>query len=219
MQFISLSYTPMSILFPSNDKFDHLFLALAESIKDMVNLVHEFWENFGDFEKYAHKANIIEEQADSSTHKILTELQTAFITPYDREDLHALVVQLDDVVDNLENVVQSFYMYNISDKKACVMEFADLYTEAADHLIALIKACFGKKKGNPTNISKTIIAIHTIESQGDTLYVKNIRELFTKEKDPIELMKWRVAIENMEEALDCFERTANTVESIKLKAN
>lgn len=110
-------------------------------------------------------------------------------------------------------------MYNISDKKACVAEFANLYSEAADHLIILIKACFGKKKNNNANISKAIIAIHTIESQGDSLYVKNIREIFTKEKDPIELMKWRVAIENMEEALDCFERTANTVESIKLKAN
>lgn len=132
----------MSILFPTNDRFDNLFLALAESIKDMVNLVHEFGDNFGDFEKYAQKANIIENQADSSTHKILTELQTAFITPYDREDLHALVIQLDDVVDQLEDVIRGFYMYNITDKKACVTEFASLYSEAADHLITLIKGCF-----------------------------------------------------------------------------
>lgn len=108
---------------------------------------------------------MIEEQADSSTHKILTELQTAFITPYDREDLHALVVQLDDVVDNLESVIQSFYMYNISDRRSLVTEFADLYIEATDHLITLIKACFGKKKNNNANIIKTIIAIHTIEGQ------------------------------------------------------
>lgn len=155
----------MSILFPQNDIFDNLFLDLAESIKDMVKLFHEFSGNFGDFEKYAQKAKIIEQQADSATHKILNELQTAFITPYDREDLHELAIQLDDVVDDLENVMQSFYIYDISVKKPVVDKFAELFVESADHLAILIKACFGKKKGNATNISKTIIAIHTLESE------------------------------------------------------
>lgn len=82
-----------------------------------------------------------------------------------------------------------------------------------------MKACFGKKKNNAINLSKIIIAIHTIETQGDVLYLDNIREIFTKEKDPIELIKWKVTIENMENAMDRFERIANTVESIKLKAN
>lgn len=96
----------MSILFPQNKVFDNLFLELAESTKDMVKLFHEFSKEFKDFEKFAQKAKIIEQQADSVTHKILNELQDAFITPYDREDLHALVIQMDDVVDDLENVIQ-----------------------------------------------------------------------------------------------------------------
>lgn len=96
----------MSILFPENNKFDNLFLDLAESTKDMVNLFGEFSEEFKDFEKYAQKAKIIEQQADSVAHKILNELQEAFITPYDREDLHALVIQMDDVVDDLEDVLR-----------------------------------------------------------------------------------------------------------------
>ena len=61
--------------------------------------------------------------------------------------------------------------------------------------------------------------MHTLETRGDTLYLNNIRDIFTKEKDPIELIKWKVTIENMENAMDRFERIANTVESIKLKAN
>ena len=64
-----------------------------------------------------------------------------------------------------------------------------------------------------------MVALHTLESQGDKLYLENIRELFTTEKDPIEIVKWRRQIENMEEVLDAFEQTANTVESIKLKAD
>lgn len=91
--------------------------------------------------------------------------------------------------------------------------------ETVEHLILLIKACFGKGKKNPVNLSKVIIAIHTLESQGDDMYLANIRELFTKEKDPIELIKWKVTIENMEDTMDRFERIANTVENIKLKAN
>lgn len=209
----------MSILFPENNKFDNLFLDLAESTKDMVKLFSEFSKEFKDFEKYAGKAKIIEQQADSVTHKILNELQEAFITPYDREDLHALVIQMDDVVDDLENVLQWFFIYNISEKRACVDEFAELYIETVENLILLIKACFGKKKNNAINLSKIIIAIHTLETRGDTLYLNNIRDIFTKEKDPIELIKWKVTIENMENAMDRFERIANTVESIKLKAN
>lgn len=209
----------MSILFPQNNKFDHLFLELSESIKDMVKLVHEFRNNFGDFERFAQKARIIEEQADDATHRILNELQTAFITPYDREDLHALVVGLDDVVDDLENVIQSFYMYDITEKRACIDEFAQLYDEAAESIAELLKALFGKKKNKHINTSKVIVAIHTLEGQGDDIYVKNIREIFTKEKDAITLMKWRVAIENMEAAMDSFEQAANTIEGIKLKAS
>lgn len=209
----------MSILFPQNNKFDNLFLELAESIKDMVKLVQEFSSNFGDFERFAQKARIIEEQADDATHRILNELQTAFITPYDREDLHSLVVGLDDVVDDLENVIQSFYMYDITEKRACIDEFARLYDEAAENIGELLKALFGKKKNKHINTSKVIVAIHTLEGQWDDIYVKNIREIFTKEKDPIVLMKWRVAIENMEAAMDSFEQAANTIESIKLKAS
>ncbi len=209
----------MSILFPQNNQFDNLFLELAESIKDMVKLVHEFRNDFKDFEKFAHKARIIEEQADNVTHRILNELQTAFITPYDREDLHNLVVGLDDVVDDLENVIQSFFMYDITEKRACIDEFAELYDSAAESLSELLKALFGKKKNKHVNISKIIVAIHTLEWQGDDIYVKNIREIFTKEKDPIVLMKWRVAIENMESAMDSFEQAANTIEGIKLKAS
>lgn len=210
----------MSILFPQNNFFDQQFLDMAESIKDMVKLFDEFSRDFSDFETYASRAAIIEEQADSSAHKILNELQTAFITPYDREDLHALVVQMDDVVDELENVLQGFYIYNISGpKKPCVDAFASLFRESAEHLIVLIKGLFGKKKHTGPSLSKTIIAIHTLEGQWDALYLKNIREIFTEEKDPIELMKWRVTIETMEDALDAFEQTANTVESIRLKAD
>lgn len=209
----------MSILFPENNKFDNLFLDLAESTKDMVNLFGEFSKEFKDFEKYAQKAKIIEQQADSVAHKILNELQEAFITPYDREDLHALVIQMDDVVDDLEDVLRWFYIYNVSEKKACVDEFAQLYIETVENLILLIKACFGKKKNTNINLSKIIVAIHTLESQWDAIYLSNIRELFINEKDPIELIKWKVTIESMENAMDRFERIANTVEGIKLKAN
>lgn len=209
----------MSILFPQNHQFDDLFFELSESITDMVELFLEFTKDFTEFEKYAHKAAVIEGQADNATHKILNELQTAFITPYDREDLHALVTQLDDVVDDLESVIQSFYMYNITGKRDCVQEFAELYHEAAKHLNLLIKACFWKKKdAAKINLSKTIIAIHTIEGQWDEIYMKNIRDLFTKETEMLEITKWKVVIEGMEAAMDRFEKTASTVEWLKLKA-
>ena len=209
----------MSILFPQNKVFDNLFLDLAESTMDMVKLFHEFSKEFKDFEKFAGKAKIIEQQADTITHKILDELKEALITPYDREDLHALVIQMDDVVDDLESVLQWFYIYHISEKRDCVVAFAELYVETVEYLILLIKGCFGNNKKDSINLSKVIIAMHTLESRGDDMYLANIRELFTNEKDPIELIKWKVTIETMENAMDRFERIANTVESIKLKAN
>lgn len=217
--FVFLTFFFMSILFPQNKVFDNLFLDLAESTMDMVKLFHEFSKEFKDFEKFAGKAKIIEQQADSITHKILDELKEAFITPYDREDLHALVIQMDDVVDDLESVLQWFYIYHISEKRDCVVAFAELYVETVEYLILLIKGCFGNNKKDSINLSKVIIAMHTLESRGDDMYLANIRELFTNEKDPIELIKWKVTIETMENAMDRFERIANTVESIKLKAN
>lgn len=100
-----------------------------------------------------------------------------------------------------------------------MVAFAELYVETVEYLILLIKGCFGNNKKDSINLSKVIIAMHTLESRGDDMYLANIRELFTNEKDPIELIKWKVTIETMENAMDRFERIANTVESIKLKAN
>ncbi len=208
----------MSILFPENHTFDSLFRELAHSVKDMAVLFQELSIDFKNFKDYSLKAKIIEEQADSVTHKIIHELNTAFITPYDREDLYALVLQLDDIVDYIENAVHNFHVYDVHEKRSCVDEFAPLFVEASENIIKLMKACFAKKR-HLTDLSKIIVAIHTQESRGDEIYLDAIHELFRNEKNAIEVIKWKDIIENLEQAMDKFENTANTVENINIKAS
>ena len=92
----------MFSLIPKEVRFFDLFERQSEYIIKAAGLLHEMAHNFSDARAKAHAIKEVEHQGDSVTHEVVKRLNTTFITPIDREDIHALATRLDDVLDYIE---------------------------------------------------------------------------------------------------------------------
>lgn len=206
----------MSLLFPSNPKFEVLYKEMTSSVNDISNLFAKMAHDFKNNPKYAKQAQKIEEQADNVTHRILLELNSAFITPFDRDDMFRLVSDIDSIVDHIENIFHMLSLYEVKKKNPCIDQFAELFIESAQDLDKLISLFF-EKKHNVEKINKIVIAIHKDEGVGDEYYINGIKDLFKKEKSPIELIKWKEIIESLERVSDKFKDITDTVVNALMK--
>lgn len=206
----------MSLLFPKNPKFEILYKELINSVHDITKLFAKMSWDFKNHAKYAKAAQKIEEQADNVAHRILLELNSAFITPFDRDDMFNLTMEIDSIIDHLENVVHSLSIYEVAKKHKCIDQFADLLLESAKDLEELIHLFF-EKKHNVEKINKIVIAIHKEEGEGDEIYINSIKDLFKNEKNAIELIKWKEIVENLEGVSDKFKYVTDTVVNALMK--
>ena len=161
------------------------------------------------------KMQTIEHQADEATHIIIDQLNKTFITPFDREDIHALAKELDDVVDMVATIVNRMKVYKLTEPNKNLIEFAKVIEESVRAMAAAVQGLRHVK--NSKAIAKCCVEINTLENVGDSMRDRVLAELFETESDPINVIKWKEIYENAETILDICEDVANVVESIVVK--
>ena len=166
-------------------------------------------------EKMQKTMHEIEHGADEKKHVLMKHLASEFITPIEREDIVNLVFELDDVLDLIEEVTQLFYMYNIRKMRQEAIEFAALLVRSTQAL----KTCFDEFEQFHKSeiIIKRIVEVNVIEELADAVYMRAVRDLYTKEKDPIVITAWTVVFDKLERACDRCEHVADTIESVIMK--
>ncbi|MBI3573984.1 DUF47 family protein, partial [Candidatus Kaiserbacteria bacterium] len=117
--------------FPKESGFSVLFKNIAGDVVDMGALFKEFSKKFSDAEAFKKRAAEIEHRADASVKEAIALLNSSFITPLDREDIHLFVHELDDVIDILEDQIRDIYLYDLRTAPAAVPKFADLIVDAS----------------------------------------------------------------------------------------
>jgi len=161
------------------------------------------------------KMQTIEHLADETTHIIIDQLNKTFITPFDREDIHALAKELDDVVDMMATIVNRMKVYKLQEPNKNLIEFAKVIEESVRAMAAAVQGLRHVK--NSKAIAKCCVEINTLENVGDSMRDRVLAELFETETDPINVIKWKEIYENAETILDICEDVANVVESIVVK--
>lgn len=204
------------MFFPKNYNFGQMFQEMSGSILEISELFGNLAKEFKDIEWYSKKAEIIEKQVDSVVHNIVNQLNTAFITPFDREDLHKLVVDVDSIVDEIENVIHMLKLYNISNKPSFIDRFSIIFIDLSKSLQSLMIETF-KNKRDMNLIDKNVVAIKMLERQADEVYLESISKIFSEEKDPIELIKWKDIIQQLEDIADLYKTVSNTVVNMLIK--
>lgn len=200
-------------LLPREDEYFTLFSQMTAKMQEASNALVELTQGSSDnFETVVKRIKDAEHACDSITHEITTKLNKSFITPFDREDIYALSVALDDVLDYIDAGARAIIMYNIKE-----------ITEHAKHLAKVIQALTIEINSavsmlsKPVNLNQHIVEIHRLENEADDVYFRAIGELFQNSTDPIELIKWKELYEILENGTDRCESVANIIESIMLK--
>ena len=203
-------------IFPREESYFDLFDAVAANVAESARLLLDMVEDFVDPEMKAKRLVECEHEGDQLTHAILSRLNQTFITPFDREDIYALVAGLDDVVDAIEAAADMLVLHRVAEPLPAVVEQARLI-EQASRLTAEGLRHLRHLEQEP--LRSYWIGINELENQGDRLYRHARADLYNFEGEhPARfVLLWKDIVEQLEEALDGLERVAHTVESIVLK--
>jgi predicted phosphate transport protein (TIGR00153 family) len=156
----------------------------------------------------------LEHVGDKITHAIFEELNTSFITPFDREDIYSLTKSMDDVLDLMDHVADLMVLYQIDRLDDGMNMMLDV-TQRAIHDIH--KSILSLRKMNYEVIRAQIVSVHALENEGDRLYRHFVGKLYLEEKDAIRLMKYSSIYNELEHTIDLCEDLMNAIEGIVLK--
>ena len=147
------------------------------------------------------------------TRTILSRLNSTFVTPFDREDIHALAEELDDVVDDLLAVAHRMRLTQVPTPTIPELtQQADLLIRMADETRGLMDRLESMKGVQPH-----LDAIDRLESEGDAIYRQALARLFSGEYEALDVVRWKDVVEAMEQAVNTVEDISNVVEAIVLK--
>ncbi|WJS83099.1 DUF47 domain-containing protein [Tetragenococcus halophilus] len=171
---------------------------LAENVHIAAEILEEIVDNYSttDFSERAEKIHEIEKNSDQIVEELTNELYDAFITPIEREDILVVSERLDDILDGINAMTYLFENLVITQMRAETDKLAALVTEAAKGVHEAMKE-FPKLK-NSKDLKKLISDVNYVESQGDRLYSRLKKHLFSKEQDVLEIVKWKEIYDGFE---------------------
>ena len=157
----------------------------------------------------------IEHAADQKKHEMLATLVKEFITPIEREDIILLSEAIDEVTDTIEDVMIRLYINHIRTIRPDAEAFAHLITRCCKNLSRLMEEFKNFKKSK--KLYGLMVELHTLEGEGDRLFIQAMRRLHTEVSDPLEVIAWREIYIYLEKCCDACEHTANAAERVILK--
>jgi predicted phosphate transport protein (TIGR00153 family) len=198
----------------------HVFYELLEKQADAaVSAAKEFQKLTNDFAnlgKYAARIKDIESEADHITHELANKIDTTFVTPLDKEDLHALSSKLDDVTDCIEACTGRMELYQLRQARPDLEALVTMLVQVTEATLEAIKAL--RAKPSRDMVQKLFIRIHRIENEHDAAFRKALACLLNApDADPIKVIKWKEVYDRIEAAVDKCEDVANTLESVVVK--
>ncbi|MDD5166496.1 MAG: DUF47 family protein [Candidatus Omnitrophica bacterium] len=161
------------------------------------------------------KMGTIEHQGDDVAHTIIEQLNKTFITPFDREDIHRLAKELDDIIDMINTIVSRLKIYKLTGVNKNLVEFASVIEESVAAVACTVKGMRNMK--NAKAVSDFCVEVNRLENVGDAMRDEMLAELFEREKDPIAVIKWKEIYQDAETVLDICEDVAHVVDSILVK--
>jgi len=202
-------------IIPKDEKFYDLFEELATKIEEGGLLFQEIINKFESSEPKVSKLKEIEHEADIITHRTYERMHKTFLTPLDREDIYALVNKMDSILDMIEASAVRMYLYKVKQPAEEIFELAKILLTAIAGIKKIMHS-LRDKKSYPM-ILEVCVEVNTLENEGDYVLRNAMARLFEREKDAIELIKWKEIFERIEEAIDVCEDVSNIVEGIVLK--
>jgi len=190
-----------------------MFAEMSGNIIEGAKLLGAILSDFQNVETRVQQLKDLEHKGDDMTHSILVKLNSTFITPFDREDIHALASAMDDVLDYVYAAGERLVMYKIHSAPPAAAELAGVILKQSEQLSKAVRML--EKHDNVLDIC---VEINRLENEADRIARAALAALFEREKDPITLIKVKELLEVLETATDKAEDAANVLESVVLKS-
>jgi uncharacterized protein len=202
------------LLIPEEKKFFDEFEKEVEVIKQGAEVLVMITKDYSKVDHYAKKLDNLEHECDCIVHNITNMLNSTFITPIDREDIHSLATELDDVIDIIDAVARRLIIFKITDKcPKYLPENADLILRS---VLEMEKAVKQLRSPHKKEMEKACILVNDLENEGDHLLAKALGELFDSE-DVKFIVKMKEIYDLLEFATDKCEEVANHLQEIASK--
>jgi len=202
-------------LLPRDTVFFDLFEGMALlAIKSAEHLL-AFTSTYPEYEASLQRIRDEEHAADQLAHQALDRLDTTVITPFDREDIHALIGNLDDIIDDVDALAKRFPLFHVEQMDPLFLEQAKVLVEATKVLSVAVHKL--RKSRKLSELSPSLIELHRQESVADDNHHAALSRLFDGSTAPLEVIKWKELFDLVEDAIDNCEDAGNTLERILLK--
>jgi len=201
-------------LLPKDPKFFELFIADGDNLAAAAAALHEMVDQYDRLEARVANIQALEKRGDEIDHEVTQRLEDAFVTPFDREDIHELVSRLDDVVDGIQSIAEAFVIYGVDAPTPEAKRLAAILDGQGGELAAALRKLDGLK-----DLEGHFAAIHTLEKEADGVSRAAVARLFHDDLPPIEVIKWRDLYNDLENTIDAAEDAAEAMERMYHKAN
>ena len=199
-------------LIPREEKFYADFLSMADELERASTLLEEMLAPAVPEWSKADQIKDLEHRCDFLTHEIIQRLNRTFVTPIDREDIHALASSLDDVMDAIDDAAGLIRLYQFKEVREGARELAKTISgcvREARRALAVLEQMKG--------VEEHAVEMNRLENEADRIHQQAVRHLFESESDPLTIIKWKETLDYLEEAVDRCEDVANVIESVIVK--
>ncbi|HEY6634404.1 MAG TPA: DUF47 family protein [Acidimicrobiia bacterium] len=195
----------------SREFFDDFSLA-AKNLATSVDRLSEVLDDTANAAERHLAVREVEREGDELTNQILSRLATAFVTPFDPEDIQRLAQAVDDVVDDVYHVSEMIVLTSVTELLPEVKEQIAVLAEMAVNVVELFDR-FEDMRG----LRPIIAEIEKLESEGNRIYRRAVARLFSGEMEAIDVIRWKDVVESMETTLDRVEDMTNIVTTVVVK--
>ena len=203
---------PRFSLVPRNEYFFADFVQLSEEIRKGARSLKTMLSSDPPDMGRADEIKDIEHTCDGLTRSIIDRLNRTFVTPLDREDIHALAISLDDVMDAIDAAAAVMRLYKIQQVRQGARRLAEIVCDSMDRITEALGAL--EKR---TGVLELAARVNQLEREADRVHQDAIVALFDHETDPITVIKWKEIFDFLEAAKDRCEDVGNLLEGVVVK--
>jgi uncharacterized protein len=204
-------------LLPKEGRFFDLFNAHAAQVVRASHELKAVMDNFDNREEHVRLVDEAEHAADRITAETIRLLHKTFITPLDRDHIHALVNAMDDICDLIQDTTETITIYDIRRITPETQRLADIGVKCCERVKDVVEAIGKEGGGRFEAIMKTCEEIDRLESDADRVLRAAVSRLFREEQDVREIIKMKAVYELLEAVTDRCLDVANLAEGISLE--
>ena len=201
--------------FPKDEGFFDILEEASENVVKGAKAFRELVSHWSLDSELIPQIREIEHEGDRMTHEVIDRLNRTFITPIDREDIHGLAKELDDIIDIIQATMDRMQLYRIETSSPILVQMVEVLLKSTEVVDKAIKSLRDMKHTRRT--LDFCIEVNRLENEGDAIFKTALGELFSEKRDVLDIIRWKEVYEAAEFANDKCEDIANIIEGIIVK--